>query len=106
MAAEQNSDEADASAACMSKRFCFSQALLGDGSVVVVEYPVELGSLPPVIGSRLVGMRNRKYGRTMMAIYCVNPVSLPCLFCILVPLSFHSSQLGTPSSVPPHSLDL
>jgi len=54
-------------------RVATSESLLGDGSVVVVEYPVELGSLPPMIGSRLVGMRNRKYGRTMMAIYCVNP---------------------------------
>jgi 16S rRNA (guanine966-N2)-methyltransferase len=55
-------------------RVATSQTLLGDGSVVVVEYPVELGSLPPTIGPRLVGMRNRKYGRTMMAIYCINPV--------------------------------
>jgi len=59
--------------ACVSLSL-WHQTLLGDGSVVVVEYPVELGSLPATIGPRLVGMRNRKYGRTMMAVYCINPV--------------------------------
>ena len=64
-------------------RVCVSEALLGDGSVVVVEYPVELGSLPHRIGSRMIGMRNRKYGRTMLAIYCVNPApSCPDHTCI------------------------
>ena len=37
-----------------------------------VEYPVELGNLPATIG-RMVGMKNRKYGRTMLAVYCVRP---------------------------------
>ena len=50
-----------------------SEGLLADGAVVVVEYPVELGSLPGRIGGRLVGMRNRKYGRTMLAVYALNP---------------------------------
>jgi hypothetical protein len=42
-----------------------------------VEYPVELGCLPHVIrredGGILVGVRNRRYGRTVNAIYVVNP---------------------------------
>lgn len=50
-----------------------SKELLRDGAVVVVEYPVELGSLPPVLGTNLIGMRNRKYGRTILAVYCLNP---------------------------------
>eukprot|EP00557_Chaetoceros_sp_GSL56_P006515 CAMPEP_0176506296 /NCGR_PEP_ID=MMETSP0200_2-20121128/16955_1 /TAXON_ID=947934 /ORGANISM="Chaetoceros sp., Strain GSL56" /LENGTH=308 /DNA_ID=CAMNT_0017905913 /DNA_START=254 /DNA_END=1180 /DNA_ORIENTATION=+ len=48
-----------------------------DDTVVLVEYPVELGSLPHVItredGGALIGVRNRKYGRTVIAIYIVNP---------------------------------
>lgn len=46
--------------------------LVGEGTFVGVEYPVELGTLPPVIsgsGGRLVGVRNRRYGRTLMALY-------------------------------------
>mmetsp|Transcript_8342 Transcript_8342/g.10559 ORF Transcript_8342/g.10559 Transcript_8342/m.10559 type:complete len:360 (+) Transcript_8342:206-1285(+) len=48
-----------------------------DDTVVLVEYPVELGCLPHVIkrndGGLLVGVRNRKYGRTVIALYVVNP---------------------------------
>lgn len=48
-----------------------------DDTVVLIEYPVELGSLPHVVrrqdGGALVGVRNRKYGRTVIAIYVVNP---------------------------------
>ena len=40
----------------------------------MIEYPVELGSLPFNIGEgRLLGMRNRRYGRTVLAIYAVRP---------------------------------
>ncbi|KAA8494750.1 putative rRNA methyltransferase YlbH [Porphyridium purpureum] len=46
---------------------------VGEGSFVVVEYPIELGSLPPVVMDRLIGMRNRKYGRTVLAIYACQP---------------------------------
>ncbi|EKX51022.1 hypothetical protein GUITHDRAFT_151135 [Guillardia theta CCMP2712] len=56
-------------------RITKSEHLMNDGCIVVVEYPIELGSLPPVVGNRLVGMRNRKYGRTMLAIYACNPGS-------------------------------
>jgi 16S rRNA (guanine(966)-N(2))-methyltransferase RsmD len=48
-----------------------------DDTVVLIEYPVELGCLPHVItredGGALLGVRNRKYGRTVIAMYVVNP---------------------------------
>jgi 16S rRNA (guanine966-N2)-methyltransferase len=46
---------------------------VGEGTFVVVEYPVELKSLPPAIGGRLVGLRNRRYGRTVLAVYACQP---------------------------------
>lgn len=46
---------------------------VGEGTFVVVEYPVELKTLPPAIGGRLVGLRNRKYGRTVLAVYACQP---------------------------------
>jgi len=46
---------------------------VGEGTFVVVEYPVELRTLPPVIMNRLIGMRNRRYGRTVIAIYACQP---------------------------------
>lgn len=48
---------------------------VGEGTFVVVEYPVELRELPPAIEHRLVGVRNRRYGRTMIAIYACQPNS-------------------------------
>ena len=51
--------------------------LVTDDTVVMIEYPVELGCLPHVIsrkdGGALVGVRNRRYGRTVIAMYVVNP---------------------------------
>lgn len=49
--------------------------LLNDDCVVVFEYPVALGSLPPKLGSRdqLVGLRNRRYGRTVLGFYAYKP---------------------------------
>lgn len=45
-------------------------AAVDDGTLIVVEYPVELGTLPPRMGDgRLIGVRNRRYGRTMLALY-------------------------------------
>lgn len=48
-----------------------------DDTVILIEYPVELGCFPHVIrrddGGLLVGVRNRKYGRTVIALYVVNP---------------------------------
>lgn len=46
---------------------------VGENTFVVVEYPVELKSLPPVIDQRLIGIRNRKYGRTVLALYACQP---------------------------------
>ena len=54
-----------------------SSDLIADDTVVLVEYPVELGCLPHVIpgkdGSAMVGVRNRRYGRTVIAMYVNNP---------------------------------
>jgi len=52
-----------------------NSTLLNDDAIVVVEYPVELGALPKVYGSRrqLVGLRNRRYGRTVLAFYAFQP---------------------------------
>jgi len=51
--------------------------LVAEDTVVMIEYPVELGCLPHVIsrtdGGALVGVRNRRYGRTVIAMYVVNP---------------------------------
>lgn len=49
--------------------------LLNDDAVLVVEYPIELGSLPPTLGEQmqLRGLRNRKYGRTAVAYYAARP---------------------------------
>lgn len=45
-----------------------------EDTLVVIEYPVELGSLPFNIGEgRLLGLRNRRYGRTVLAVYAVRP---------------------------------
>ena len=48
-----------------------------EDTVILIEYPVELGCLPHVItredGGALIGVRNRKYGRTVIAMYVVNP---------------------------------
>jgi len=47
---------------------------VAEDSLIVIEYPVELGSLPFNIGKgRLLGLRNRRYGRTVLAIYAVRP---------------------------------
>ena len=51
--------------------------LVTEDTVILIEYPVELGCLPHAIaredGGVLVGVRNRKYGRTVIAMYIVNP---------------------------------
>jgi len=54
--------------------------LLTEDTIVVIEYPVELGCLPHVIPRKdagaLVGVRNRRYGRTVIAMYIVNPTGI------------------------------
>lgn len=51
-----------------------SSPVLAEDSLVAIEYPVELGCFPPVLASgKLVGLRNRRYGRTVLAIYVCRP---------------------------------
>lgn len=57
------------------------EALLGstlitENSIVLVEYPVEMGNMPYIIGDKLYGIRNRKYGRTVIATYVNQPTKL------------------------------
>ena len=51
--------------------------LIKEDTIILLEYPVELGCLPHVIkqdsGGVLIGIRNRRYGRTVIAMYIVNP---------------------------------
>ncbi|KAL3792497.1 hypothetical protein HJC23_008419 [Cyclotella cryptica] len=51
--------------------------LVKEDTIILIEYPVELGCLPHVIrqesGGVLIGVRNRKYGRTVIGMYIVNP---------------------------------
>ena len=51
--------------------------LVGEDTIILVEYPIELGSFPHVVDAsperKLVGLRNRRYGRTVVALYIVNP---------------------------------
>ncbi|CAB9500468.1 Conserved hypothetical protein 95 [Seminavis robusta] len=51
--------------------------LVTDDTIVLIEYPIELGCLPHVYdlksGGKMIGLRNRKYGRTVVAFYIINP---------------------------------
>ncbi|GFE53965.1 RNA methyltransferase, putative [Babesia ovis] len=48
--------------------------ILNTNGVVVVEYPREIDYLPwNIEDGKLLGYRNRKYGRTVVAIYCYKP---------------------------------
>lgn len=51
--------------------------IVTEDTIVLVEYPVELwGDLPHVYSgttTTMVGVRNRKYGRTVIAMYICNP---------------------------------
>ena len=51
--------------------------IVTEDTIVMVEYPVELDCLPHVIGREdggaMIGVRNRRYGRTVIAMYIVNP---------------------------------
>lgn len=61
-----------------------NSVLVTEDTVILVEYPVELGCLPHVIarddGGVLVGVRNRKYGRTVSC-YLVIPACLISSYC-------------------------
>lgn len=51
--------------------------IVTEDTIVLLEYPVELGCLPHVVGrddgGAMIGIRNRRYGRTVIAMYIVNP---------------------------------
>jgi 16S rRNA (guanine(966)-N(2))-methyltransferase RsmD len=48
--------------------------LVTENTLVVIEYPVEMGTLPHILGqNQLFGIRNRKYGRTVLGIYVYRP---------------------------------
>ena len=48
--------------------------LVAEDTVLVIEYPRDMGLMPPVLGGdKFVGIRNRKYGRTMLGIYIYRP---------------------------------
>ncbi len=51
--------------------------LVAEDTIILLEYPVELKCLPHVYhredGGILLGIRNRRYGRTVIAMYIVNP---------------------------------
>ncbi len=43
-------------------------------TIIALEYPVELGCFPHVMaGGTLIGLRNRRYGRTVLALYICRP---------------------------------
>lgn len=52
-------------------------SVVTDDTIVMIEYPVELwGDLPHVYNGEtvtMIGIRNRKYGRTVIAMYICNP---------------------------------
>ncbi|CAM9642113.1 unnamed protein product [Scytosiphon promiscuus] len=44
--------------------------LVAQDTIVVIEYPVELGCMPHAIGDgTMVGLRNRRYGRTVLGVW-------------------------------------
>lgn len=48
--------------------------LVGENTVIVIEYPIEMDALPHIIGdNELFGIRNRKYGRTILGMYVYRP---------------------------------
>jgi len=48
--------------------------IVADDTLVVIEYPVEMGTLPHILGDdKFFGIRNRKYGRTVLALYVYRP---------------------------------
>ena len=52
---------------------CNSPLVVQD-TLVVIEYPVEMGTLPFILGDdKLYGIRNRKYGRTVLGLYVYRP---------------------------------
>ena len=61
--------------------------LIKEDTIILLEYPVELGCLPHVIkqdsGGVMIGLRNRRYGRTVSSIVTTMHFS-SCISCILL----------------------
>lgn len=52
---------------------CHSPLVVED-TLVIIEYPVEMGTLPYILGDdKLFGIRNRRYGRTVLSMYVYRP---------------------------------
>lgn len=48
--------------------------LIEPNTIVAIEYPIEMGPLPYVMGNfSLFGLRNKRYGRTVLATYAFKP---------------------------------
>lgn len=48
--------------------------LVVEDTLVLIEYPVEMGTLPYILGEdKLFGIRNRRYGRTVLSLYVYRP---------------------------------
>lgn len=48
--------------------------LVQPDTIVIIEYPVEMGTLPHILEEdKLFGLKNRKYGRTVIAMYVYRP---------------------------------
>ena len=51
----------------------YESSLVTENTIVLIEYPEEMGIMPFVIDDKLYGLRNRKYGRTVIATYVYRP---------------------------------
>jgi 16S rRNA G966 N2-methylase RsmD len=48
--------------------------LVKENTLLVVEYPTEMGAQPYILGEdRFFGVRSRRYGRTILAVYVYRP---------------------------------
>lgn len=52
-----------------------NSTLLAPDSILLLEYPMEMGTLPHLLGDegKFIGLRNRRYGRTVLAMYVYKP---------------------------------
>ena len=51
--------------------------LVKENTIVIIEYPEEMGNLPHILGGdKLFGVRNRRYGRTVLGIYAYRPTDI------------------------------
>lgn len=48
--------------------------LVTDNTIIIMEYPIEMGTMPFILGDQqMIGLRNRRYGRTVLAMYVNRP---------------------------------